>query len=65
MLEESLLREQFEELLEAERQAVATYRDMLGKLEDAEARQKVEQLLRDKQRHVELTERLLEIMEGC
>lgn len=63
MLEHALLREQFEELLAQERQALAACEGLLEKLEDPELRSQVEQLRREKQRHVDLTERLLEIVD--
>jgi rubrerythrin len=63
MLEEALLRDQFGALLDQERQAAKAYEDLLPTIKDAAVREQVEQLLRDKHRHVELAERLLEIVE--
>jgi len=62
MLEQATLREQFQTLLSQEQQALEAYADLVAKVTDPAVRQQVEQLHRDKQRHVELTERLLEIV---
>ena len=62
MLEEALLREQFESLLSQEQQALSAYAALIEEIEDPALRDQVQQLHRDKQRHVELTERLLEIV---
>jgi ferritin-like metal-binding protein YciE len=63
MLEEALLRDQFEAILDQERQVARAYADLLGKVDDPAVREQVEELLREKERHVELAERLLEIVE--
>jgi len=63
MFEQSLLRDQFQELLTKERQAAAAYSDLVAKLDDPQLRRQVELLCREKQRHVLLAERLLEIVE--
>jgi len=62
MLEQATLREQFQKLLAHEQQAMEACAELAASLEDPAIREKVEQLHRDKQRHVELTERLLEIV---
>lgn len=62
MLEQATLREQFQTLLSQEQQALEAYAQLVAKVTDPAVRQQVEQLHRDKQRHVELTERLLEIV---
>jgi rubrerythrin len=62
MLDQALLREQFQTLLSQEQQALQAYADLVAKVDDPAVREQVEQLHRDKQRHVELTERLLEIV---
>jgi len=62
MLEQATLREQFQTLLSQEQQALEAYAELAAKVTDPAVRQQVEQLHRDKQRHVELTERLLEIV---
>jgi len=63
MLEQALLREQFEELLSQERQAARGYAELAAKIDDPAVRQQLQQVQREKQRHIELTERLLEIVE--
>jgi rubrerythrin len=63
MLEQALLREQFLELLKREREAAEVYADLVARITDPALRQQVDQLRRDKQRHIRLTERLLEIVE--
>lgn len=62
MLEQAVLREQFQMLLSQEQQALQAYADLVTKVDDPAIREQVEQLRREKQRHVELTERLLEIV---
>jgi len=62
-LEEALLREQFEALLEQEREAARAYGGLLARIDDPAVRERLEELLREKRRHVELVERLLEIVE--
>lgn len=61
-LEQAQLREQFESLLTQQQQALAAYAELATKLEDPAVRGHLVQLQRDKQRHIELTERLLEIV---
>ena len=63
MLEEAILRDQFSDLLERERQAAAQYERLIAQLTDPKLREQVQSLLRDKQRHIALAERLLEIVE--
>jgi rubrerythrin len=63
MLEQAVLREQFQHLLKKEREAEQTYAELAGKITDARIRREVEQLRRDKQRHIVLTERLLDLVE--
>ncbi len=63
MLEQERLREQFQALLDQEQQALAVYTELADKVQDPRLRDQVEELRRDKQRHVELTERLLEIVD--
>ena len=58
-----MLREQFLTLLEMERQAEHAYADLAGRMADPSLRQQIELLHRDKQRHIALAERLLEIVE--
>ena len=63
MLEQQRLREQFQALLCQERQALTAYSELAATVDDPALRDQVEQLWRDKLRHVELTERLLEIVD--
>ena len=63
MLEQAMLREQFLTLLDKERQAERLYADLSVRLSDPVLRRQIEQLHRDKQRHIALAERLLEIVE--
>ena len=63
MLEQTILRERFEQLLLQERQAEKMYAELSTKVTDAAMREQIEQLRREKQRHVALTERLLELVE--
>jgi len=63
MLEQAALREQFQTLLAREQYAAEIYGDLAAKLDDPVLREQVEQLHREKLRHVRLTERLLEIVE--
>ena len=62
MLEQAALREQFQTLLAREQYAAEIYGELAGKVDPA-LRDQVEQLHREKLRHVRLTERLLEILE--
>jgi rubrerythrin len=63
MLEQAMLRDQFQALLVQEQQAEKIYAELVARLTDPELLQQVQQLHRDKQRHIRLTERLLEILE--
>ena len=63
MLEHERLRERFQALLSQEQQALAAYADLASRVQDPGLRDQVEQLHREKQRHIELTERLLEIVD--
>ena len=63
MLEQAILREQFQTLLAREQNAAQTYADLAAKITDPTLRRQVEQLHREKLRHIRLTERLLEIVE--
>jgi rubrerythrin len=61
MLEQEQIAEQFQALLEMEKKAEALYADLAAKADPA-LRGRIEQLRRDKLRHIRLTERLLEIV---
>ena len=63
MLEQAIFREQIQELLAKQRQAEQVYAELAGKLQVPDLRDQVHQLRRDKQRHIHLSERLLEILE--
>jgi len=63
MLEQALLREQVQELVAAERQAETAYARLVETVSDPALRDQLEQLRRDKQRHIRLAERLLEILD--
>ena len=52
-----------QELLEQQKQAADGYAGLAERLSDPALRQEVEQLRREKQRHVLLTERLLELVD--
>jgi rubrerythrin len=62
-IEQAQLRDRFQVLLAQEQQALRVYEQLAAQASDPEIRDMVEHLLRDKRRHVELTERLLEIVE--
>ena len=62
MLEQAMLREQFLALLQQQRQAAQIYSD-LAEAGDEGIRKQVQQLQHDKNRHIQLTERLLEIVD--
>jgi hypothetical protein len=62
MLEQMMLREKFQDLLDRQQQALGCYESALGQC-DEEARAHLDQLCRDKKRHIELTRRMLEIVE--
>ncbi len=62
MLEQALLSEQFRVLLAKEQEVAKCYAELIDKVEDPRLRQQVARLCRDKNRHVRLAERLLEIV---
>jgi rubrerythrin len=62
-VEHAMLADSFRDLLDQERQAESTYAELLSRTENAEAREQIEDLLREKKRHIQLVERLLEIVE--
>ena len=63
MLEQATLRERFEALLERQRQALAVYESLADHGPDPAVRKQAIQLRREKERHIRLTERLLEIVD--
>ena len=62
-VEHAMLAESFRDLLEQERQAERTYAELVARADDPEVRRQLKLILREKQRHVQLVERLLEIVE--
>ena len=63
MFEQALLAEQFQDLLARARDAEKMYAGLAECIDDPKLREKVQQVYLDKQRHVRLAERLLEIVE--
>ena len=63
MLEQAQLREHVQALLVKEKQAQAAYAELAAKITDGPAKQQVEALRHDKERHIRLAERLLEILD--
>ena len=63
MLEQATLRERFQALLEQERQALMVYESVAQRSSDPAVRKQALQLRREKERHIRLTERLLEIVD--
>jgi rubrerythrin len=62
MFEQAMLAEQFELLLADAEQAEKMYASLAGNTDDPAMRQQLDQVYRDKQRHVELTRRLLDLV---
>ena len=62
MLDHALLRERFEALLDRERHVEGMYASMASESADPSRRELAEMLHRDKRRHIQLAERLLEIV---
>jgi hypothetical protein len=63
MIEQATLRRRFQTLLEQQRQALSVYESLAASSADPAVRKQAIQLHKDKQRHVLLTERLLEIVD--
>jgi len=63
MLEQATLRKRFQALLDQERQALMVYESVAKGSSDPALRKQALQLRRDKERHIRLTERLLEIVD--
>ena len=64
MFEETALAEQFEDLLAKQQAAAGWYASMAAECSDPAQREHFETIRREKLRHVELTLRLLEIVEA-
>jgi hypothetical protein len=62
MLEHAMLRDRFEELLDDQRRIEGVYASMADTTDDPSLREQIQQIHRDKCRHVYLTERLIEIL---
>ncbi|MFW6132474.1 MAG: hypothetical protein ACOC8F_01155 [Planctomycetota bacterium] len=62
MFEQAALTERFESLLSETQNAEQVYARLVRRIDDPNLRGQIEQLHREKQRHVELTERLCEIV---
>jgi len=63
MFEEAQLAEQFNALLDQQQQAANYYAAMAAKTDDPQMRSQVEQVYREKSRHIQLTQRLIEIVD--
>ncbi len=63
MFEQTQLSEQFQALLNAQEKTARQCLQAAGQTSDPHLKEEIQQLHREKQRHMELTERLLEIVE--
>jgi rubrerythrin len=63
VLEQATLRERFVELLQQQREALAVYESLADRSTDPVVRKQALQLRKEKERHVRLTERLIEIVD--
>jgi len=63
MFEQALLAEQFEKLLAQAEQAEQMYAGLADQADDPDVRAQFAELLREKRRHVRMTERLIEIVD--
>ncbi|MCE5326417.1 MAG: ferritin-like domain-containing protein [Planctomycetaceae bacterium] len=61
-LQHQQLAEQFQDLLTQEQQVEGSYAAMAARASDPEIRTQLESIRTDKQRHIELIQRLLEIV---
>lgn len=62
-VEGAMLAEKFRELLDQERQVEGLYAGLSEQVTDPATKEQIEQIHREKLRHVQLVERLLEIVE--
>ncbi len=62
-VEGAMLAEKFRELLDQERKAEGVYAGLSAQVTDPTTREHIQQIHRDKLRHVQLVERLIEIVE--
>ncbi|MCD6364447.1 MAG: hypothetical protein J7M14_01090 [Planctomycetes bacterium] len=63
MFEEAILAEQFEDLLAQTRRAEQMYTALADSVKDPVLRKQISRLCADKHRHVQLAQRLLEIVD--
>jgi len=63
MFEQAILTEQFQAILAKEQEAARLCADLEAKSGDPAFRKQIQQLRREKQRQIELTRRLLEIVQ--
>ena len=63
MLEQEIIRKQFEELLSHHHAALGQYESVM-KQTDGHSAMQLNEICREKKRHIELTERLIEIAEA-
>lgn len=63
MLEQAILREQFESLLAMELEAAELYEHLAAQTTEAGVRCEIEHLCREKRRHIRLAQRLIEIVD--
>ena len=62
MFEQAMLRDLIQEIMDRTENAERTYADLAQQVTDPHMQAQVQLLIRDKQRHLQLTERLLEIV---
>jgi hypothetical protein len=62
-LEQTTLRQRFQALLDQQRQVLSVYESLAGSTSDPAVRKQAIQLRKDTERHVQLTERLIEIVD--
>ena len=62
MLDQALLRDQFQQLLDRQRQAEGVYASLAADATDPGVREQAQQIQREKRKHILLTERMLEIV---
>ena len=62
MFEQAILSEQFQRLLLKQQEVAEAYSELLKGLDDPKLRDQLDEVLREKQRHLRLSERLLEIV---
>ena len=62
MFDTELLREEFDQILQAKRHAARQLDEMAAQTHDPDLRDRISELSSHAQRHVELTERLVELV---